>query len=186
LSDIDTVSYYLIIATAGHDTTEVRRFPVAWQALIENPDQLAASPRINPSLMPLAAEEMIRWVTPVKEVHAYKRAKEDATIRGVPIAAGRISAVVPTLSANRDERRLRRSVFRFDRRAAIQTRQRGVRLRRCTSCLGAALARMEVGSFFSELFALGSTRSRPTGRPTKYRDIFVGGLKHLPIRYSLK
>src|SRR6201997_2604784 len=66
LSDIDTVSYYLIVATAGHDTTSATISGVL-QALIENPDQLVRL-RDNPDLMPLATEEMIRWVTPGKAV----------------------------------------------------------------------------------------------------------------------
>ena len=65
LSDIETVSYYAIIATAGHDTTSAT-ISGGLQALIENPDQLQRL-RDNPELMPLATEEMIRWVTPVKE-----------------------------------------------------------------------------------------------------------------------
>ena len=36
--------------------------------------------------MPLATEEMIRWVTPVKEF--MRTAAEDTTVRGVPIARG--------------------------------------------------------------------------------------------------
>ena len=65
LSDVDTASYYVIVATAGHDTTSAT-IAGGLQALIENPDQRK---RLcdNLDLMPLATEEMIRWVTPVKE-----------------------------------------------------------------------------------------------------------------------
>ena len=59
LSDIDTVSYYLIVATAGHDTTSAT-ISGGMQALIENPGQLERL-RDNLDLMPLATEEMIRW-----------------------------------------------------------------------------------------------------------------------------
>ncbi len=65
LTDIDTVSYYLIIATAGHDTTSAT-IAGGLHALIDNPDQRERL-RANMDLMPLATEEMIRWVTPVKE-----------------------------------------------------------------------------------------------------------------------
>jgi cytochrome P450 len=60
LSDIDTVSYYLIVATAGHDTTSAT-ISGGLQAMIENPDQLERL-RDNLDLMPLATEEMIRCV----------------------------------------------------------------------------------------------------------------------------
>src|ERR1700743_1755376 len=81
LSDIDTMSYYLIVATAGHDTTSAT-ISGGLQALIENPDQLERL-RDNLDLMPPAAEEMIRWVTPVKEF--MRTAAEDTTVRGIPI-----------------------------------------------------------------------------------------------------
>ena len=52
-------------------------------------------------------------------------------------------------------------------------------------CLGAALARMEVNSFFSEL--LPRLKSiELTGNPESVATTFVGGLKHLPVRYSLR
>jgi hypothetical protein len=52
-------------------------------------------------------------------------------------------------------------------------------------CLGAALARMEVNSFFSELVPRLKSIEL-TGDPQHIATIFVGGLKHLPIRYSLR
>jgi cytochrome P450 len=108
LSDIDTVSYYLIIATAGHDTTSAT-ISGGLLALIENPDQRERL-RDNPALMPLATEEMIRWVTPVK---AFMRtARADTAVRGVPIAAGE-SVLLSYPSANRDED-VFDDPFRFD------------------------------------------------------------------------
>ena len=97
LSDIDTVSYYVIIATAGHDTTSAT-ISGGLQALIENQDQLQRL-RDHPELMPLAVEEMIRWVTPVKEF--MRTANQNTEIRGVPIAAGE-SVLLSYPSANRD------------------------------------------------------------------------------------
>jgi len=177
LSDIDTVSYYVIIATAGHDTTSAV-ISGGLQALIEHPDQLERL-RDNPTLMPLASEEMIRWVTPVKEF--VRTAREDTTVRGVPIAAGE-SVLLSYASANRDEE-VFDDPFRFDvgrdpnRHNAFGY---GVHF-----CLGAALARMEVNSFFSELVPRLKSIEL-AGDPAHIATIFVGGLKHLPIRYSLK
>ncbi|KIU17256.1 cytochrome P450 [Mycolicibacterium llatzerense] len=176
LGDIDTVSYYVIIATAGHDTTSAV-VSGGLHALIENPDQLARL-RENPDLMPLATEEMIRWVTPVKEF--MRTAREDTTVRGVPIAAGE-SVLLSYVSANRDED-VFDDPFRFDvgrdpnKHVAFGY---GIHF-----CLGAALARMEITSFFSELIP--RLRSiELAGTPQHTATIFVGGLKHLPIRYSL-
>ena len=177
MSDIDTVSYYLIIATAGHDTTSAT-ISGGLQALIENPDQLQRL-KDHPELMPLATEEMIRWVTPVKEF--MRTAAEDTELRGVAIAAGE-SVLLSYASANRDED-VFDEPFRFDvgrdpnKHVAFGY---GVHF-----CLGAALARMEVNSFFSELIPrLNSIEL--IGEPEYTATIFVGGPKHLPIRYSLR
>jgi cytochrome P450 len=52
-------------------------------------------------------------------------------------------------------------------------------------CLGAALARMEVSSFFRE-FLPRLKSIELNGKPELIATTFVGGLKHLPIRYSLR
>src|ERR1700752_1601612 len=96
LSDIETVSYYLIVATAGHDTTSAT-ISGGLRGLMENPDQLHRL-RDDLGLMPLATEEMIRWVPPVKEF--MRTAAEDTTVRGVPIAAGE-SVLLSYASAHR-------------------------------------------------------------------------------------
>jgi cytochrome P450 len=177
LSDIDVVSYYLIIAAAGHDTTSAT-ISGGLLALIENPDQCDRLGR-DLGLMGLAVEEMIRWVTPVK---AFMRtAIEDTAVHGVPIAAGE-SVLLSYPSGNRDED-IFDDPFRFDvsrdpnKHIAFGY---GVHF-----CLGAALARMEAGSFFTELLPrLDSVEL--AGEPQHVATTFVGGLKHLPIRYSLR
>jgi cytochrome P450 len=175
LSDIDTVSYYLIVATAGHDTTS-STISGGLHALIENPDQCARL-RDDLGLMPQAAEEMIRWVTPVK--HFMRTAAKDTAVRGIPVAAGE-SVLLSYVSANRDEE-VFDDPFRFDvgrepnKHVAFGY---GVHF-----CMGAALARMEVNSFFTEL--LPRLKSiELTGDPQFVATTFVGGLKHLPVRYS--
>jgi cytochrome P450 len=177
LSDVDTVSYYVIIATAGHDTTSAV-ISGGLQALIENPDQLARL-RDDPALMPLAAEEMIRWVTPVKEF--MRTAQADTTVRGVPIAAGD-SVLLSYASANRDEE-IFDEPFRFD--VGRDPNKHNAFGYGVHFCLGAALARMEVSSFFSELVPRLQSIEL-VGDPQHIATIFVGGLKHLPIRYSLR
>jgi cytochrome P450 len=130
-------------------------------------------------LMPLATEEMIRWVTPVKEF--MRTATADTTVRGVPIAKGE-AVYLSYVSANRDED-VFDDPFRFDvgrdpnKHLAFGY---GVHF-----CLGAALARMEVNSFFTELVPrLKSIELN--GNPELTATTFVGGLKHLPIRYELR
>ena len=177
LSDVDTTSYYVIIATAGHDTTSAT-IAGGLQALIENPEQRKRLSE-NLDLMPLATEEMIRWVTPVKEF--MRTATADTSIRGVPIAQGE-SVYLSYVSGNRDEE-VFDDPFRFDvgrdpnKHLAFGY---GVHF-----CLGAALARMEVHSFFTELLPRLKTIEL-NGNPELISTTFVGGLKHLPIRYQVR
>jgi cytochrome P450 len=177
LSDIDTASYYVIVVSAGHDTTK-DAISGGLLALIENPDELARL-RDNMDLMPTAIEEMIRWTTPVKEF--MRTAAEDTTVRGVPIAKGE-SVYLAYVSGNRDEE-VFDEPFRFDvgrdpnKHVAFGY---GVHF-----CLGAALARMEMNSLYSELIPRLESIEL-TGEPELAATTFVGGLKHLPIRYSLK
>lgn len=177
LSDVDTASYYVIVASAGHDTTK-DAISGGLHALIENPDQLARL-KAQPDLMGTAVEEMIRWSTPVKEF--MRTATADTTVRGVPIAKGE-SVYLAYVSGNRDEE-IFANPHRFDvgrdpnKHLAFGY---GVHF-----CLGAALARMEMNSLFTEL--LGRLDSiELAGTPELSATTFVGGLKHLPIRYSLR
>jgi cytochrome P450 len=177
LSDMDTLSYYVIIASAGHDTTK-DAMSGGLHALIQNPGELTRL-RENMNLMPTAVEEMIRWATPVKEF--MRTAAEDTAVRGVPIAKGE-SVYLAYVSGNRDED-IFAEPFRFDvgrdpnKHLAFGY---GVHF-----CLGAALARMEMNSLFTELVPrLESVEL--AGEPELSATTFVGGLKHLPIRYSLR
>jgi cytochrome P450 len=177
LSDVDTASYYVIVASAGHDTTK-DAISGGLHALIQNPGELARL-RDDASLMPTAVEEMIRWSTPVKEF--MRTATADTTVRGVDIAKGE-SVYLAYVSGNRDEE-VFDEPFRFDvgrdpnKHVAFGY---GVHF-----CLGAALARMEMNSLFTELIPrLDSIEL--AGEPELSATTFVGGLKHLPIRYSLR
>lgn len=177
MSDVDTASYYVIVASAGHDTTK-DAISGGLRALIDNPGELERL-RQDPGLMPTAVEEMIRWSTPVKEF--MRTASADTTIRGVDIAEGE-SVYLAYVSGNRDEE-VFTDPFRFDvgrdpnRHVSFGY---GVHF-----CLGAALARMEMTSLFTELVPrLDSIELN--GAPVLSATTFVGGLKHLPIRYSLR
>jgi cytochrome P450 len=176
LSDIDTMSYYVIIATAGHDTTSAT-ISGGMRALVEQPDELARL-RIDMSLMATATEEMIRWVTPVKGF--MRTATVDTKVGGVSIVKGE-SVLLSYVSANRDEEAFTEP-SRFDvgrepnRHLAFG---HGVHF-----CLGAALARMEITSFFTELIPR-LISVELAGEPKLSATTFVGGLKHLPITSSV-
>ncbi|MCT7658207.1 cytochrome P450 [Mycobacterium deserti] len=177
LSDMDTASYYVIVASAGHDTTK-DAISGGLHALIENPGELERLGK-DMSLMPTAVEEMIRWSTPVKEF--MRTAAEDTEVRGVRIAKGE-SVYLAYVSGNRDEE-VFDNPFRFD--VARDPNKHVAFGYGVHFCLGAALARMEIASLFTELIPrLDSIEL--AGTPELTATTFVGGLKHLPIRYSIR
>ena len=177
ISDMDTLSYYAIVASAGHDTTSAG-IAGGLLALIQNPDQLARL-QADPSLMGTAVEEIIRWVVPVKEF--MRTAQADTEVRGVPIKKGD-AVLLSYVSANRDE-----EVFddpdKFDvGRYPNKHLSFGYGVH---FCLGASLARMEINSFLTELIPRIKTIEL-AGDPELISTLFVGGLKRLPIRITLK
>jgi cytochrome P450 len=177
LDDNTVASYYILIATAGHDTTS-STIAGGLEALIRHPDELRRL-RDDPGLLPTAVEEMIRWVSPVKEF--MRTASADTQVNGRPISKGE-SVLLSYPSANRDEE-VFADPFRFDvgrdpnRHLAFGS---GVHY-----CLGAALARMEIRALFAELVPrLASVEL--DGEPVWTATTFVGGLKRLPVRYVMK
>ena len=174
---MDTLSYYAIVASAGHDTTSAG-IAGGLLALIQNPDQLARL-QADPSLMGTAVEEIIRCVVPVKEF--MRTAQADTEVRGVPIKKGE-SVLLSYVSANRDE-----DVFKDPMKFDVGRDPNkhlsfgyGVHF-----CLGASLARMEINSFFTELIPRIKSIEL-AGEPELISTLFVGGLKRLPIRITLK
>ena len=170
--------YYIIIATAGHDTTSASTSG-GLLALLENPDQMQRF-RSNPQrLMPTAIDEMIRWVTPVR--HFMRTATEDYEVGGKTIRSGE-SAILWYPSANRDEEIFEQPFeFRIERKGARQLAFGfGAHV-----CLGQHLARMEMSSLYRELLNR-VDHIELNGEPRYVQSTFVGGLKSLPIRYRMK
>ena len=178
LGDLETAGYYAIVATAGHATTS-SSLAGGLEALIRDPASLRAL-RDDPSLLPNAVDEMIRWVSPVR--HFMRQAQEDCVLDGTPIAKGDWF-LLSYLSANRDET-VFSDPFRFDiRRANADTHLAfgiGVHF-----CLGAHLARLELQTFFRELLPR-LEHIELAGEPELMATTFVGGPKRLPVRYRLR
>jgi cytochrome P450 len=173
---LEAVGYYVLIATAGHDTTS-SAIAGGLHALIEHPDQLQRL-RDDRSLVPTAVEEMIRWVSPVKQF--MRTATDDYVLRGVTVRAGE-SVLLSYPSANRDE-----DVFdRADVFDVGRDPNRHVAFGfGAHFCLGTHLARMEARALYEELVP--RLRSiELAGEPAYMETLFVGGPKHLPIRYEL-
>ena len=143
IGHLEAMSYYTIIATAGHDTTSSSTAGGVL-ALIENPDQLKKL-KENPSLMPMAVDETIRWVTPVKNF--FRTATEDCLIGDKQIKKDdSILLVYP--SGNRDEEVFDDPFkFKVDRSPNKHLAfGYGAHL-----CLGKHLAKMEMEILYKEL-----------------------------------
>ncbi|WP_051580314.1 cytochrome P450 [Pseudonocardia acaciae] len=176
LSDLDASSYFVIIATAGHDTTS-STIAGGLHALLRHPDQLEKL-RADPSLLPGAVEEMIRWVTPVKEF--MRTATRDYDIGGVTVKEGQ-NVLLMYPSGNRDEAEFD-DPDRFD---ITRTPNRHVAFGAGVHyCLGAQLAKMETQALFAELLPR-LEHIELAGPVEGVPSTFVSGLKRLPIRYRL-
>ena len=177
MGDIETASYYIIVATAGHDTTS-STIAGGLRALIDHPGEMKKL-KENPDLIPQAVDEMFRWVTPVQ--HFMRTATEDYELRGRKIKAGEALQLI-YLSGNRDDEAFA-DPFQFK---ADRENNRHVAFGYGAHvCLGQHLAKMEIRSFFKELLSR-LDKIEITGEPKRVQSSFVSGLKSLPVRYSLR
>lgn len=138
------MGYYIIAATAGHDTTSNTAAGAMW-AMAERPELLGQM-QANPDLINAFIEESIRWEVPVK--HFMRSAVADCEIDGRQIRHGDW-LMLSYQSANRDETVWSDPFdFRIDRGSNPQIAfGYGVHVR-----LGQHLARMEMRILWEELF----------------------------------
>jgi cytochrome P450 len=177
LPPLELLSYFFLLVVAGNETTR-NATTGGLMAFIENPDQWRRL-RENPSILPKAVEEIVRWVTPV--IQFARTAKEDTEIRGQKIKAGEVLCLFYP-SANRDEE-VFNDPFRFD-----ISRDPNPHLAFGIGehfCLGANLARLELEVIFRQL-AERLEYVEQAGPVERLRSSFVGGIKHMPIRYKMK
>jgi cytochrome P450 family 142 subfamily A polypeptide 1 len=147
--------------------------------LLVHPDQWDAVAG-DPSVRPSAVEEMLRWVTPIKNM--VRTATRDTVLRDQRIAEGEeLMLLYP--SANRDEA-VFDDPFRFDvRRHPNEHVAFGFGPH---FCLGASLARLEISVMLDELvarlpdLALADPDADLHLRPAN----FISGLEHLPVTFT--
>ena len=175
ISEFEAMSYYTIIAAAGHDTTSSSTAGAIW-ALCDFPAEFARV-KANPALIPGLVEEAIRWTTPVK--HFMRSATADTELRGRRIAKDDW-LMLCYLSGNRDEDVFDDpATFRIDRNPRHLGFGYGPHL-----CLGQHMAKLEMRILFEELLPrLKSVEF--DGQPTLTASNFVSGPKRLPIRFAM-
>ena len=146
--------------------------------LAEHPDQWEALAD-DPSLVPGAVEELIRWVTPLNNF--FRTAVTEATVGEIGFSEGdRVLLAYP--SANRDER-VFDDPFRFDIRRHPNPHVAfgfGTHF-----CLGASLARFELNLLFRELTQR-FTNLRVVDGPDLEANIFVGAVRSLRFGFDLR
>lgn len=176
LPRLEQMGYYMIIATAGHDTTSSSTAGAIWE-LCDHPDQFAKL-KSDLSLIPTMVEESIRWMTPVK--HFMRSATRDTELRGRKIARGDW-LMLCYASGNRDEEVFEDPfTFRVDRTPNKQLAfGYGGHV-----CLGQHLARMEMRILFEELLPRLKFIEQD-GPATMTQAFFVNGPKKLPVRYEM-
>ncbi len=177
MGEFETLGYYLITFTAGHDTTR-NSLAGGMLALVEHPAEREKLRRDPAGRVSDAVEEIVRWTTPVN--YMMRTAARDTELAGSKVReADRL--LLFYASANRDEAVFEDpSAFRVDRRPNPHL---GFGIGE-HFCLGAHLARSSQRALFREL--VGRLEDvELAGAPERLAASFVAGLKHLPIRYRL-
>ncbi|MDB5434889.1 MAG: cytochrome [Phenylobacterium sp.] len=176
ISDLEAMSYYIIVATAGHDTTSSSTAGALW-ALAENPGEFAKV-KADLSLIPSLVDESIRWTTPVKTF--MRTATADVTFAGRDLKKGDW-LMLCYASGNRDEAVFDDADhFHVDRKPNRHLAfGYGAHL-----CLGQHLAKMEMRILWEELVPRLSDLALD-GVPAMSEATFVNGPKRLPIRFKM-
>ncbi len=174
---MDQLAWCLIIVVAGNETTR-NGTSGGMLAFVEHPDQIRLLQQ-KPELLPTAVDEAVRWSTPI--IHFARTAAADFELRGKQIRKGDALALFYP-SANRDEEVFEDPFeFRIDRQP---NHHLGFGIGE-HFCLGSHLARLEMQVAYKYLLPR-IDEIELDGPVDRLHSSLVGGVKKLPIRYSLK
>jgi cytochrome P450 len=173
---METLGYFLITFSAGHDTTK-NALAGGICALAQNPGEFEKLKR-NPELIPSAVEEIVRWTSPVN--YMKRVVAEDLEFHDQKLRKGD-NLVMFYASANRDESVFEDPfAFRVDRHPNPHL---GFGIGE-HFCLGSHLARESQRAMLRELVGRIDALEL-AGEPEQIQSSFVVGLKKLPIRYRV-
>jgi cholest-4-en-3-one 26-monooxygenase len=177
LPQFELLSYFALLIIAGNETTR-NAISGGLYALINHPDQMALLKENPAGMVKPAVEEILRWTSPV--IQFSRIATSDTELHGQEIRQGDVIAMFYP-SANRDD-----EVFENPDDFNIQREPNphvafGIGEH---YCLGANLARLELQAMFRQLVER-IDRVELAGPIQRMRSSFVGGIKHMPIRYRI-
>lgn len=176
LDDEALLQESLLILVGGDETTR-HVISGGMYALLRHPEQHARLRR-EPQRVPLAVEEMLRWVTPIQNMN--RTATRDVELHGETIRAGD-KVLLLYAAANRDDT-VFAAPYRFDvgREPNPHVAFGGYGAH---FCLGASLARLELRIMFEELLARAPRLELASDTPPPLRPSnFIVGIEHLPVR----
>jgi len=176
LSEMDFNLFFLLLAVAGNETTR-NALSHGVLTLIQHPEQYRMLVD-DPSLVPSATEEILRWASPV--MYFRRNVTCDTELRGRQLKAGDKLSIW-YISANRDEE-IFDDPFRFDITRSpnehVAFGGGGAHF-----CLGANLARMEINILLEELVKR-VPAPKVVGDVKRLRSNFINGIKHLPVQLA--
>jgi cholest-4-en-3-one 26-monooxygenase len=177
LPQFELLSYFALLIIAGNETTR-NATTGGLYALITHPDQ-GERLRSDPSLAPKATEEIVRWISPV--IQFTRIATADTVLNGRQIREGDVLALFYPSAARDEDVFERPSTFDIGRYPNPHI-SFGIGEH---FCLGANLARLELQVMFRQL-AERMEFVELAGPVQRMRSSFVGGIKHMPIRYRIR
>ncbi|HVU71542.1 MAG TPA: cytochrome P450 [Mycobacteriales bacterium] len=175
LSELEFDIFFLLLAVAGNETTR-NAISGGMRALVEHPDQWERL-KADRSLVPTAADEIVRWVSPVMQFR--RTAMKDVELGGAQIKAGdKILIYYP--SANRDEKVFENpDTFDVGRNPNPHLGFGGGGPH---FCLGRHLAKLEIEQI---LYALLDQVEKVEiiGEVRRLRSNFINGIKEMPVKF---
>lgn len=177
LDDRDFRNYFLLLVVAGNETTR-HTISHTMNALIEHPDQLQKLQE-DPSLIPWAVEEFLRWASPV--YHFRRTATKDISLRDKDFKAG--DKIVTWFGSGNRDTDVFTDPYNFD---VTRNPNEHMTFGRGGPhmCLGNALARLEIKVMFEDLVHRITSMER-TGEINYLRSNLINGIKQFPVKVHL-